>query len=149
MLKKVYIGNLPFDTTEKQVRELFAPYGDVFAVDMVIDYETNQFRGFCFVELEEEAADEAIAGLKGHKIEGRNLKVSAARSDKTAPGNHVGSNMHLRTSRSLFGGDDEFGRNGRGNHGGQPNSARRGRTSSGSRGSKSKGRKKKSRARNK
>jgi len=113
MLKKIYVGNLPFDTTEKKVREIFAPYGDVFAVDMVIENETSQFRGFCFVEMEEEAADAAIAGLKGHKIEGRTIKISAARSDKAAPGNHAGSNMHLRTSRGQFGGRDEFGHNGR------------------------------------
>jgi len=112
MLKKIYVGNLPFDITEKQVRALFAPYGDVFAVDMVIDFETNQFRGFGFVEMEEEAADAAIAGLKGQKIEGRNLKISEARSDKAAPGNHPGSNMHLRTSRGQFGGTAEFGHNG-------------------------------------
>ena len=115
MLKKIYVGNLPFDITEQQVRELFSPYGDVFVVDMVVDFETNQFRGFGFVEMEEEAADAAIAGLKGHKIEGRNLKISEARSDKAAPGNHPGSNMHLRTNRGLFGGlSAEFGRNGRG-----------------------------------
>jgi RNA recognition motif-containing protein len=113
MLKKIYVGNLPFDITEKQVRELFAPYGDVFVVDMVIDFETNQFRGFGFVEMEEEAADAAIAGLKGHKIEGRNLKISEARSDKAAPGNHPGSNLHMRTSRGQFGGAKEFGPNGR------------------------------------
>ncbi len=113
MLKKIYIGNLPFHTTEKQVRELFAPYGDIFVVDMVTDHETDQFRGFGFVEMEADAADAAIAGLKGQKYEGRNVKISEARSDKAAPGNHPGSNMHLRTSRSLYGGKEEFGHNGR------------------------------------
>lgn len=117
MLKKIYVGNLPFDTTEKQVRELFSPYGEVYSVDMVLDNETNKFRGFCFVEIEEEAADEAIAALKGQKFRGRSIKVSYARSDKTAPGNHPGSNMHLRTSRGQFGGKDEFGGNGRGKSG--------------------------------
>lgn len=114
MLKKIYVGNLPFETTEKQVRELFAPYGDVYSVDMVIDNETNKFRGFCFVEIEEDAAEEAIASLKGEKFQGRNIKISYARSDKSAPGNHPGSNMHMRTSRGQFGGRDEFGGNGRG-----------------------------------
>lgn len=114
MLKKIYVGNLPFHITEKQVRELFSPYGDVFTVDMVRDSESGQFRGFCFVEMDEEAADKAIAALKGHSVEGRNIKVSPARSDKTAPGNHPGSNLHMRTNRGLFGGlSDEFGRNGR------------------------------------
>lgn len=117
MLKKLYTGNLPFETTEKQVRELFSPFGEVYSVDMVLDSETNKFRGFCFVEIAEDAADEAIAALKGQKFNGRTIKVSYARSDKTAPGNHPGSNMHLRTSRGLFGGPNEFGNNGRGKRG--------------------------------
>ncbi|MFW6096574.1 MAG: RNA recognition motif domain-containing protein [Chloroflexota bacterium] len=117
MLKKLYAGNLPFETTEKQVRELFSPFGEVYSVDMVLDSETNKFRGFCFVEIEEDAAEEAIAALKGQKFNGRSIKVSYARSDKTAPGNHPGSNMHLRTSRGHFGGRDEFGGNGRGKRG--------------------------------
>lgn len=115
MLKKIYVGNLPFHVTEKQVRELFSSYGDVYTVDMVLDNESGQFRGFCFVEMVEDAAKEAIAGLKGHKVDGRSIKISPARSDKTAPGNHPGSNLHLRTSRGLFGGSDEFGHSNGGN----------------------------------
>jgi len=109
VLKKIYIGNLPFHITENAVRELFAPYGDVETVDMIIDNESNQFRGFAFVEMEDRAADKAITGLKGREIEGRAIKVSAARSaEKPAPGNHPGSMLHLRTSRGQFGGHDEF-----------------------------------------
>lgn len=152
MLKKIYVGNLPFDITEQQVRELFAPYGDVFMIDMVMDYETDQFRGFGFVEMQEDAADEAIAGLKGQKIEGRNLKISEARSDKAAPGNHPGSNLHLRTSRGQFGGAKEFGPNGReaGNvRGGTTAKGRSNKSGGGNKknapkGKKSKGRKKRS-----
>ena len=125
MLKKIYVGNLPFDITEARVRELFSSYGDVFAVDMVLDNESGQFRGFCFVEMGEEEAEAAIAGLKGQKVEGRNIKVSPARSDKTAPGNHPGSDLHLRTSRGLFGGADEFGR-GNGRNDGRSRSKKRG-----------------------
>lgn len=115
MLKKIYVGNLPFNATEKQVRELFSSYGDVYTVDMVLDSENGQFRGFCFVEMVEDAAKKAIAGLKGQKVDGRSIKVSPARSDKAAPGNHPGSDLHLRTSRGLFGGSDEFGHRNGGN----------------------------------
>ena len=109
MLKKIYVGNLPFQTTEDEVRKLFAPYGAVESVDMITDRDTNQFRGFCFVEMEPKAAKAAIAGLKAHKIEGRAIKVSAARSAEMAEsGNHPGSMLHMRTSRGQYGGHGDF-----------------------------------------
>ena len=48
-MKKLYVGNLPFDTDEEQIRELFAKYGEVRSVDMINDRDTGRFRGFCFV----------------------------------------------------------------------------------------------------
>jgi RNA recognition motif-containing protein len=81
--KKVYIGNLPFETTEQQVRDLFAPYGSIDSITMVRDRDTNRFRGFCFVEMKAAAdADAAIAGLKGTEVEGRKVRVNEARSRK-------------------------------------------------------------------
>ncbi len=52
MVKKIYVGNLPFRAYEEEVRELFAQYGEVYSVDLITDRETGRPRGFAFVEME-------------------------------------------------------------------------------------------------
>lgn len=79
MAKKIYVGNLSFEATEDQVRDLFAEYGEVESVAMITDRDTGRFRGFCFVEMEASAADAAISALDGQEIDGRNLRVNEAR----------------------------------------------------------------------
>ncbi|HZD09711.1 MAG TPA: RNA-binding protein [Candidatus Binatia bacterium] len=79
MAKRIYVGNLPYDATEDQVRELFAEYGTVESVVMINDRETGRFRGFCFVEMEDAAAGRAIDALDGEEVGGRPLKVNEAR----------------------------------------------------------------------
>lgn len=79
LAKRIYVGNLPYDATEDQVRELFADYGTVESVVMINDRETGRFRGFCFVEMESAAAERAIEALDGEEFEGRPLKVNEAR----------------------------------------------------------------------
>lgn len=78
MTKRIYVGNLPFHTTEQQVRDLFARHGTVNSVTMVTDGQTGQFRGFCFVEMQAARADTAIAALNGRSIGGRKLRVNEA-----------------------------------------------------------------------
>jgi RNA recognition motif-containing protein len=77
--KKVYVGNLSFETTESDVRELMGEYGNIESVAWITDRDTGRFRGFCFVEIEEEAAAKAISALDGKEVDGRNLKVNEAR----------------------------------------------------------------------
>lgn len=79
MSKKVYVGNLSFDATEDSVRELFAEYGNIESVAWITDRDSGRFRGFCFVEMDTEAANKAISALDGKDIDGRNLKVNEAR----------------------------------------------------------------------
>lgn len=79
MTKKVYVGNLSFNTTEDEVRELFGEYGNVESVAWITDRDTGRFRGFCFVEIDDAAAAKAISGLDGKEVDGRNLKVNEAR----------------------------------------------------------------------
>jgi RNA recognition motif-containing protein len=79
LAKKLYVGNLSFDTTEEQVRDLFAEYGTVESVAMITDRDTGRFRGFCFVEMETSAANAAIAALDGKEVEGRSLRVNEAK----------------------------------------------------------------------
>jgi RNA recognition motif-containing protein len=77
--KKIYVGNLSFAATEGQVDELFAQYGTVESIAMITDRDTGRFRGFCFVEMEDAAANAAIAALDGMELDGRNLRVNEAR----------------------------------------------------------------------
>ena len=78
MSKRIYVGNLPFRATEEQVRELFSQYGQVDAVAMITDRETGKFRGFCFVEMADSAADAAIHALNGTEMDGRALRINEA-----------------------------------------------------------------------
>jgi cold-inducible RNA-binding protein len=79
MSKKIYVGNLSFDATEKQVSEMFAEYGKVDSIAMINDRDSGRFRGFCFVEMEDSAADAAIKGLNDTDLGGRTLRVNEAR----------------------------------------------------------------------
>ena len=80
MPKKLYVGNLPFSITEQQIEEVFSLYGEIISVKIITDRETGRPRGFCFVEMEN--ADNAIAGLNGKELGGRNITVSEARERK-------------------------------------------------------------------
>jgi RNA recognition motif-containing protein len=84
--KKLYVGNLPFTTTEDELRTLFEQYGTVDRVSVITDRETSRPRGFAFVEMAEvTAADSATRGLDGHSLSGRALRVNEA-SDRSAAG---------------------------------------------------------------
>ena len=92
MTKKVYVGNLSFDATEQQVQDMFAEYGKVESVAMINDRDSGRFRGFCFVEMEDSAANAAINGLNGKVIDERDLRVNEARprEERSGGGNRGG-----------------------------------------------------------
>lgn len=75
----MYVGNLSYDTTEQDVREMFAEYGTIESIAMINDRDTGRFRGFAFVEMENSAADSAIKALNGKEMLGRELTVNEAR----------------------------------------------------------------------
>jgi RNA recognition motif-containing protein len=79
MPKNIYVGNLPFQSTEDEVRAAFSEFGDVVSVKLINDRETGRPRGFGFVEIEDDAAEEAIQALDGSTFGGRTLKVNEAR----------------------------------------------------------------------
>ena len=79
MAKNIYVGNLPWSSSEDDVRDAFAQYGEVISAKIIYDRETGRSRGFGFVEMEDGAADEAIKDLDGSEMGGRNLKVNEAR----------------------------------------------------------------------
>ena len=85
---KLYVGNLPFNTTENELQELFSQAGAVQEVTLMQDRFTGKSRGFAFVTMSsDEEAQNAISKLNGHAIEGRQLTVNEARPrEQRAPG---------------------------------------------------------------
>ena len=79
MSKKVFIGNLPFQTTESDLTNTFAQYGRVESVQIITDRETGRSKGFGFIVMDEQAADEAIAEISGSMVDGRTLTVNEAK----------------------------------------------------------------------
>lgn len=91
MSKKLYVGNLSYDTTETQIRELFAQVGEVDSVALITDRDTGRPKGFGFVEMNtNEQAQEAIKRFNGHMIDGRNLTVNEARPREERSGGGFG-----------------------------------------------------------
>jgi cold-inducible RNA-binding protein len=79
MSKKLYVGNLSFQTTEKEVTDAFEQCGAVESVSIITDRETGRSKGFGFVVMEEEGADKAISTLHGSQLNGRTLTVNQAK----------------------------------------------------------------------
>jgi len=76
----IYIGNLSYQATEDDLREVFAEYGTIKRVVLPIDRESGRMRGFAFVELEDDAQeDTAISELDGAEWMGRQLRVNKAK----------------------------------------------------------------------
>jgi len=76
--KKLYVGNLPFTTTEAELRELFGRHGTIERVSVITDRETGRPRGFAFVEMDARGAEDAMRALDGSQLGGRSLRVSEA-----------------------------------------------------------------------
>lgn len=77
---KLYVGNLPYTTTEEDLKPLFEQAGPVKSVALIKDRETGRSKGFAFVEMEtQEGMDKAISMLNGKDMQGRALSVSIAR----------------------------------------------------------------------
>jgi RNA recognition motif-containing protein len=84
-MKQLYVGNLPYNASEEQLRATFSAYGSVSAVRMMMDRETGRFRGFSFVEMDDADALKAIENLDGKDFGGRNLRVNEARDRDARP----------------------------------------------------------------
>lgn len=80
MSKKLYVGNLGYDVSSGDLREMFSPFGAVSSADVIMDRSTGQSKGFGFVEMESGGeADAAIAALDGKDHGGRAIKVNEAK----------------------------------------------------------------------
>ena len=85
MSKNIYVGNLPWSATEDAVRDLFSAHGDPLSVKLISDRETGRARGFGFVEMEDDDAQNAISALNGMDFGGRALRVNKAEERRPAP----------------------------------------------------------------
>jgi len=79
MSKKVYVGNLPFRTSEEDLAGLFSQVGSVESVSIIMDRETGRSKGFGFVSMADRDADKAIEQFNGYQFGGRPLTVNEAR----------------------------------------------------------------------
>ena len=94
----IYVGNLAFQATEDDLKEVFAEYGTVSRVSLPTDRETGRKRGFAFVEMEDEAKeDAAIAELDGAEWLGRELKVNKAKPREPRSGDGTPNKTFIKS----------------------------------------------------
>lgn len=116
-MTNIYVGNLAFTATEDDLRGAFEQFGEVSAVNIIMDRETGRSRGFAFVEMADaEGAKEAIENLDGQEISGRNVTVNEARprAPRTGGGGGYGGGGGNRGGGGGYGG----GGGSRGGYGG-------------------------------
>lgn len=128
-VKSLYVGNLPYDTTEQDLRQMFEPWGPVAETRLIAE------RGFGFVEVPEEKAADAIAAMNGKDHKGRALVVNEARprtprapgdrrpgggfgGPRAGPGGGYGRDSGYGDRGGGYGRDSGYGRNGGGGRGG-------------------------------
>ncbi len=101
-MKKIFVGNFSFSTTEAELRSLFEPHGRVDSATLVTNRDTGRSRGFAFIEMGNNAeADAAMAALNGADFGGRPLTVNEARpkAERSSHGSREGRRDHSRRGR--------------------------------------------------
>ena len=98
MSKRIYVGNMSFQTTEGDLSRLFEQAGEVESLSIITDRDTGRSKGFGFVEMSNENADKAIAQINGSELDGRSLTVNEARPRAERSNNRGGSNGGGRSS---------------------------------------------------
>ena len=78
-MKKLYVGNLPYSVDDSKLAEMFSEFGEVSSATVISDRDSGRSKGFGFVEMDDSAADAAMAAMDGKEIDGRALKVNEAR----------------------------------------------------------------------
>ncbi len=101
MARRLYVGNLPYSTTEGELLDLFKQAGNVVSCDLIIDRNTDRSKGFAFVEMEsDQDAGQAISQFNGKELAGRTLTVNEARPRPERPrGFSAGDGMGRRDDR--------------------------------------------------
>lgn len=102
---KLYVGNMTYNTSSEQLKELFAEAGTVVAVDVIKDRDTGTSKGFAFITMESQAdATKAISMFNGKDIDGRPLKVNTAKAREDRPAGGRSYNRPNDRNRSGGGG---------------------------------------------
>ncbi|MBN1968093.1 MAG: hypothetical protein JW870_01880 [Candidatus Delongbacteria bacterium] len=111
MIQSIYVGNLPFNCTKNELKELFSKYGYVHRISIPRDYPSGRPRDFAFIEMEKECAQRAITNLNGFTHEGRILKVNEAKelnddkffdTELTEVTHNIRPGIHPRANLSHF-----------------------------------------------
>jgi len=85
-IMNIYVGNLPYDVSETDLREIFSQFGEISQINLITDKFSGQSKGFGFVEMENNSqADAAIKGLNESNFKGRNIKVNQAKPKSDRP----------------------------------------------------------------
>ena len=117
-MKKLYIGNISFQTTDSGLRRAFEQYSSVTSVKIISDKFSGESRGFGFVEFSDDAeGDRAIQEMNGFELDGKSLKVNEARPQTESRGGGFGGGFGSRPRSS-------FGSSGRGGDGRRSGSSR-------------------------
>ena len=83
MGRKLYVGNLSFDTTDQTLQDTFSTYGEVTSATVIKDRDTNRSKGFGFVEFSQDAdAQKAKGAMDGKELDGRSLRVDEAKEPR-------------------------------------------------------------------
>ena len=98
-MKKLYVGNLPFNATADELREMFSAYGQVLSATICTGRDTGNSRGFAFVELAE-GAEEAIQALNQAQFGNRSMAVNEAKPREGGPSGGARGGVDRRYSRS-------------------------------------------------
>jgi cold-inducible RNA-binding protein len=98
MARKLYVGNLPYETAEQELQSLFSGVGTVESVNLIRDMTTGRARGFAFVEMaSDKDAQTAIDQLNNHQLGGRSLTVNEARPKPQGSGAFEGGGGRRRS----------------------------------------------------
>jgi RNA recognition motif-containing protein len=109
MSKRIYVGNLSYQTTENDLTNLFEQVGQVDSVNIITDRDTGRSKGFAFVEMGVEDADKAIAQFNGAEVDGRSLTVNEARPREDRSNNRGGMGRGRGNSGRGGGGRGGYG----------------------------------------
>ena len=113
----IFVGSLPYQLEEADLKELFEAYGEVTTVKIIMDRESGRSKGFGFVEMsDDEAAQKAISGLNGSEVSGRSIAVSQAEDKKPGDRRSGGGGGYGGGNRG--GGGGGYSRDNRGGGGG-------------------------------
>jgi RNA recognition motif-containing protein len=113
----IYVGNISFNASEDDIRDIFGEYGQVDSVKIILDHDTGRSRGFGFVEMaNDDEGRAAVESLNGYDLEGRELKVNEARPRERR--NNFGGGYGGGGGRGGYGGGGRGGYGGGGGRGG-------------------------------